>query len=63
MLELSPQQMQTMERLFAALSDRLRRIQSGIVSDYAAYVVTGVIGLLVLLLFVAPYLVASMGGG
>jgi len=51
------------ERTFAALSDRLRRIQSGVVSDYAAYVVAGLIALFVILLIVAPYVVAKLGGG
>jgi len=51
------------ERAFAYGSDRLRRIQSGVVSDYAAYVVAGLIALFVLLLIVAPYLVAKIGGG
>jgi NADH-quinone oxidoreductase subunit L len=50
------------ERMFAAFSDRLRRIQSGLVSDYAAYVVAGLIALFVLLLLVAPYLVSKLGG-
>jgi NADH-quinone oxidoreductase subunit L len=50
------------ERSFSFLSDRMRRLQSGVVSDYAAYVVAGVIGLLVLLLFVAPWVVAALGG-
>jgi NADH-quinone oxidoreductase subunit L len=50
------------ERMFAAFSDRLRRIQSGFVSDYAAYVVAGLIALFVLLLLVAPYLVSKLGG-
>ena len=50
-----------LERTFAALSDRMRRLQSGVVSDYAAYVVSGVIGLLILVLFVAPWLVAHWG--
>jgi NADH-quinone oxidoreductase subunit L len=51
------------ERMFGALSDRLRRIQSGVVSDYAAYVVAGLVTLFVLLLIVAPYLVYRFGGG
>jgi NADH-quinone oxidoreductase subunit L len=51
-----------LERTFATLSDRMRRWQSGVVSDYAAYVVTGVIGLLILVLFVAPWLVSWWGG-
>ena len=50
------------ERLFAGLSDRLRRIQSGVVSDYAAYIIAGLIGLFILLLYVAPYLIAQVGG-
>jgi len=50
------------ERMFAALSDRMRRIQSGAVSDYAAYVVAGLIVVFVLLLIVAPYLVSQFGG-
>jgi len=51
------------ERGFAALSDRLRRVQSGLVSDYAAYIVAGMIGLFVMLLLVAPYLITRFGGG
>jgi NADH-quinone oxidoreductase subunit L len=51
------------ERSFAIVSDRLRRIQSGVVSDYAAYVVAGLIGLFLILLIVAPYVVAKLGGG
>ena len=50
------------ERMFASLSDRLRRIQSGVVSDYAAYVVVGLLGVFVLLLVVAPYVVSKIGG-
>ncbi len=50
------------ERAFAAISDRLRRIQSGIVSDYAAYVVAGLLLVFVLLLLVAPWIVARLGG-
>jgi NADH-quinone oxidoreductase subunit L len=50
------------ERLGSNLSDGLRKGQTGLVSDYASYVVAGVIGLLVLLLFVAPLLLASLGG-
>jgi NADH-quinone oxidoreductase subunit L len=51
------------ERAFAALSDRMRRIQSGLVSDYAAYVVAGLITVFVLLLLVGPFLVSRFGGG
>ncbi|MCI4332504.1 MAG: NADH-quinone oxidoreductase subunit L [Thermoplasmata archaeon] len=50
------------ERLGTKLSDGLRKGQTGLVSDYASYVVAGVIGLLVLLLFVAPLVIASLGG-
>jgi NADH-quinone oxidoreductase subunit L len=52
-----------LERIFAALSDRLRRMQSGVVSDYAAYVVAGLLAVFVLLLIVGPYLLARFGGG
>ena len=50
------------ERMFSALSDRLRRIQSGVVSDYAAYVIAGLVALFVLLLIVGPYVLARLGG-
>jgi NADH-quinone oxidoreductase subunit L len=52
-----------LERMFAAGSNRLRSFQSGFVSDYAAYVVAGLVGLFVLLLIVGPYLLARFGGG
>jgi NADH-quinone oxidoreductase subunit L len=52
-----------LERVFAGLSNGMRRIQTGVVSDYAAYVASGVIGFLLLLLFVAPWLIAMWGGG
>jgi NADH-quinone oxidoreductase subunit L len=50
------------ERLFAAFSQGLRRIQSGIVLDYAAYVITGLVLFLLFLLFVAPSLPVPGGG-
>jgi NADH-quinone oxidoreductase subunit L len=50
------------ERLGTKLSNGLREGQTGLVSDYASYVVAGVIGLLLLLLFVAPLVIASIGG-
>jgi NADH-quinone oxidoreductase subunit L len=50
------------ERVFGSLSDRLRRMQSGVVSDYAAYVIAGLLGVFVLLLIVAPYLISWFGG-
>ncbi|HEV2231308.1 MAG TPA: hypothetical protein VGS18_03905, partial [Thermoplasmata archaeon] len=52
-----------LERGFGRASDGLRRIQSGVVSDYAAYVVSGLVGFLLLLLFVAPWLVSTFSGG
>ncbi len=52
-----------LERMFAAASNRLRSFQSGFVSDYAAYVVAGLLALFVLLLIVGPYLFARFGGG
>jgi NADH-quinone oxidoreductase subunit L len=51
------------ERLFSAMSNQLRRAQSGVVSDYAAYIIAGLLGVFVLLLVVAPYLLAKFGGG
>jgi len=51
------------EQLFSRISDRMRRIQSGVVSDYAAYVVAGLLAVFVLLLLVGPYLVNWVGGG
>ncbi len=50
------------ERMFGAASDRLRRMQSGVVSDYAAYVIAGLLAIFVLLLIVGPYVVARLGG-
>lgn len=50
-----------LERAFARASDGLRKGQSGLVSDYAAYVVTGVVGFLLLLLFIAPWVASAWG--
>lgn len=50
-----------LERAFAGLSDRMRRIQSGMVLDYAAFVISGLLFLLLLLLVIAPWIAA--GGG
>ena len=50
------------ERAFSTLSERLRKIQSGMVSDYAGYIIAGLIGLFVLLLYLGPYLVSYVGG-
>jgi NADH-quinone oxidoreductase subunit L len=52
-----------LERMFAAGSNRLRSMQSGFVSDYAAYVIAGLVALFLLLLVVGPYLLAKFGGG
>ncbi len=51
------------EGLFSGFSQSLRRVQSGVVSDYAAYVVTGLILFLLLLLFVAPWIASIVRGG
>ncbi|MGA8664361.1 MAG: NADH-quinone oxidoreductase subunit L [Thermoplasmata archaeon] len=51
------------ERAFASASNRLRKVQSGVVSDYAALVIAGLIGVFLLLLVVAPLLIARLGGG
>jgi NADH-quinone oxidoreductase subunit L len=51
------------QQTFARLSDGLRRLQTGIVSDYAAYVVSGLVGLFLMLLFIAPWIVSHVGGG
>jgi NADH-quinone oxidoreductase subunit L len=49
------------ERGFADLSDRMRRIQTGVVSDYAGYVAMGLAGFLVLLVWVGPWIVKAWG--
>ncbi|MCI4331214.1 MAG: NADH-quinone oxidoreductase subunit L [Thermoplasmata archaeon] len=51
------------ERAFSSLSNGMRRLQTGVVSDYAAYVVTGLVGVLLFFLFVAPWIFRTMGGG
>ncbi|MGI0052806.1 MAG: NADH-quinone oxidoreductase subunit 5 family protein, partial [Thermoplasmata archaeon] len=51
-----------LERAFGGLSERGRRIQTGMVLDYASYVVAGVVMLLVFLLVVAPYAISAWGG-
>ncbi len=51
------------ERAFAAFSDRLRRIQSGVVSDYASYLVAGLLIVFAILLLVAPFVLDHLGGG
>jgi NADH-quinone oxidoreductase subunit L len=50
------------ERLFSDLSVRLRRIQSGVVLDYAAYVVVGLAVFLVFLYLIVPA-IPALGGG
>ncbi len=51
------------ERTFGLLSDRLRKVQSGVVSDYASYLVAGLIAVFALLLLVAPFVLDRLGGG
>ena len=51
------------ESAFAALSNRLRRMQTGVVSDYASYVVVGLLVVFALLLLVAPFVLDRLGGG
>ena len=51
------------EAAFSAASDRLRRMQSGVVSDYASYVVAGLIVVFAVLLLVAPWVLDRLGGG
>ncbi|MCI4353241.1 MAG: NADH-quinone oxidoreductase subunit L [Thermoplasmata archaeon] len=50
------------ERLFAEFSLRLRRIQSGVVLDYAAYVVAG-LAVFLLFFFVIVPAIPALGGG
>jgi proton-translocating NADH-quinone oxidoreductase chain L len=49
------------ERAFAGLSERLRRIESGVVLDYAAFLVSGLLFLLLFLLVIAPWVVSNGG--
>jgi NADH-quinone oxidoreductase subunit L len=51
------------ERLFATLSQKAKSAQSGVVSDYAAYVVSGLIVVIFVLLYLAPWILAKLGGG
>ena len=51
-----------LERAFSDLSNGMRRLQSGVVSDYAAYVIAGLVGLLFVLVYLAPHLVSAWGG-
>ena len=50
------------ERLFSDLSVRMKRIQSGVVLDYAAYVVVGLAIFLVFLYLIVPAIPALRGG-
>ncbi|MGC2360257.1 MAG: NADH-quinone oxidoreductase subunit L [Thermoplasmata archaeon] len=52
-----------LERMFSFASNRMRSLQTGLVSDYAAYVIGGLLALLVLLLIIGPYLLSRFGGG
>jgi NADH-quinone oxidoreductase subunit L len=51
------------EVAFGAFSDRLRRMQTGFVSDYASYVVAGLLLVFTFLLLVAPFVLDRLGGG
>jgi NADH-quinone oxidoreductase subunit L len=51
------------ERAFSVLSDRLRRMQSGFVSDYASYLVAGLLVVFAFLLLIAPFVLDRLGGG
>jgi NADH-quinone oxidoreductase subunit L len=51
-----------LERAFGGLSERARSMQTGMVLDYATFVVGGLVALLVFLLVVGPYLIALWGG-
>ncbi len=50
------------ERIFGDLSQRLRRAQIGVVSDYASYVALGLVGLFLLLVFLGPWVAGAWGG-
>jgi NADH-quinone oxidoreductase subunit L len=50
------------ERLFAELSLRLRKLQSGVVLDYAAYIVAGLAAFLLFLYVIVPA-IPGLGGG
>ncbi|MCI4341200.1 MAG: NADH-quinone oxidoreductase subunit L [Thermoplasmata archaeon] len=50
-----------LERAFGGLSNRLRHIESGVVLDYAAFLVSGLLFLLLFLLVIAPWLVSTGG--
>jgi proton-translocating NADH-quinone oxidoreductase chain L len=51
-----------LEHAFGGLSERGRRIQSGIVLDYATFIVAGLVALLLVLLVIAPMIVTAWGG-
>jgi proton-translocating NADH-quinone oxidoreductase chain L len=49
------------ERLFSQISERMRRFQTGMVSDYAGYVAAGLVGFVVLMVFLGPWISAAWG--
>jgi NADH-quinone oxidoreductase subunit L len=49
------------ERLFSELSDRFRRWQTGMVSDYAGYVAAGLVGFVILIAFLGPWFLKVWG--
>ncbi len=51
-----------LERAFGGLSGRARRMQSGMVLDYATFVVGGLLALLLFVLIVGPYVLHLWGG-
>jgi NADH-quinone oxidoreductase subunit L len=51
-----------LEHAFSGLSERSRRMQTGIVLDYASFIVAGLVALLVVLLVLAPLILQAWGG-
>ena len=51
------------EEVFSGLSSRARRVQSGLVNQYASYVILGLLLLAGFLLFVVPHLPGWLDGG
>jgi NADH-quinone oxidoreductase subunit L len=51
------------ERLFSQASERGRRIQSGLVSNYASWIALGLVVLLVAIIYGIPWLDSLWGGG
>ena len=51
------------EQVFSRLSQQARRLQTGIVSSYALWVVVGLLALLVFFLYAVPVIAPMLGGG